>query len=196
MKSTGLLFALLTVAISLPAATINFAGGGALGASQTYGLVTATGYFSNGTTTLLYGKGSAGGTGSEDGLGLQRDPTHDNEIFVGTDFIQLDISGLSGIIKIAMSSTTRDKWAVFGSNSAGSLGGVSLASGGNDDGSFVTVANATSFHYLDVTAQKNNVLLQQLSYTATPEPGMTGLLGVVLIAGTALIRRRKLAATR
>lgn len=192
MKFAGLLIGLLTVAVSLSAATINFAGGGALGVSHTYGPVTATGYFSNGTTTALYGKGSPGGTGSEDGLGLTADPTHDNEIFApGTDFVQLDISALSGIIKIAMSSTGGDTWTIFGSNSAGILGGTNLASGGNDDNAFVTVLNATSYHYLDVTAHTNNVLLQQLSYTGAPEPGMMSLMGGGLVAVAALIRRRK-----
>ncbi len=191
MKITSILIGLLTAAVSLPAATITFGGGGALGVSHTYGPVTATGYLSNGTTTPLYGKGSVGGTGSEDGLGLQADPSHSNEIFAGTDFIQLDISGLTGSINIAMSSTGGDSWAVFGSNSAGVLGSANLAHGANDDGVFMSVANAATYHYLDVTAQKNNVLLQQLSYTSTPEPGMMGLVGTGLFAAAALIRRRK-----
>jgi hypothetical protein len=192
MKFAGFLIGILTVAVSLPAATINFAGGGNLGTSHTYGPVTATGYVSNGTTTALYGKGSAGATGSEDGLGLAADPTHDNEIFApGTDFVQLDISGLSGLIKIAMSSTGGDSWIVFGSNSAGVLGTTNLASGGNDDNTFVTVLNATNYHYLDVTAHTNNVLLQQLSYTGAPEPGAISLMGGGLVAVAALIRRRR-----
>ncbi len=192
MKFVGLLLGVLTLALSLPAATINFAGGGALGVSNTYGPVTATGYFSNSTTTPLFGKGSPNVVGSEDGLGLQRDPTGDDEIFApGSDFIQLDISALNGAIQIAMSSTTGDSWAVFGSNSAGILGTTKLASGNNDDSVFVTVANATSYHYLDVTAQTNNVLLEQLSYSGAPEPGMMGLVGGGLLLGAGLIRRKK-----
>lgn len=192
MKFVGFLLALLTLAVSLPAATINFAGGGALGVSNTYGPVTATGYLSNSTTTPLFGKGSPNVVGSDDGLGLQRDPTGDDEIFApGSDFIQLDISGLSGTIQIAMSSTGGDSWAVFGSNSAGILGTTSLASGNNDDSVFVTVANATHYHYLDITAQTNNVLLEQLSYSSAPEPGMMGLVGGGLLLGGALIRRRR-----
>jgi hypothetical protein len=192
MKFSGLLLALSLAAVTLPAATINFAGGHSLGSSHTYGLVTATGYISNGTTTTLYGKGTPGGTGSEDGLGLQRDPSGDDEIFAGNDFVQLDIAALSGPIKIALSSTAGDTWAIFGSNSAGILGSVKLASGGSDDDAFVNVLNAASYQYLDVTAQTNNVLLQQLSYSsAAPEPGMLGLVGGGLLSAAALIRRRR-----
>ena len=143
-------------------------------------------------TTSLYGKGTAGNAGSEDGLGLKRDPSHDNEIFApGSDFIQLDISGLSGLIQASMSSTGGDSWAIFGSNSAGILGGTKLASGGSDDNIFVSVANATNYRYLDVTAQTNNVLLQELSYSNAPEPGMAGLVGAGLAVGAALARRRR-----
>jgi hypothetical protein len=190
MKPTIFLMGLMAMAVSLSATTINFAGGGALGTSNTYGPVVATGYFTNLTLSNLFGKGTAGNTGSEDGLGLQRDPTGDDEIFPGNDFIQLDISSLSGIIQIAMASTGGDTWAIYGSNTLGVLGMTSLASGGSDDGVFVTVMNATSYHYLDVKAVTNNVLLQQLSYTArVPEPGTLGIVGLggVLIG---LLRRK------
>jgi len=68
---------------------------------------------------------------------------------------------------------------------------TSLASGGNDDNTFVTVLNAAGYHYLDVTAHTNNVLLQQLSYSGAPEPGAISLMGGGLVAVAALIRRRK-----
>lgn len=191
MKTATILGGLLALAVSLPAATINFAGGGNLGATHTFGLVIATGYLNNGTTTELFGKGTAGGTGNEDGLGLALDPTGANEIFApGNDFIQLDILALSGTIRIAMSSTGGDSWAIFGSNTAGVRGATNLASGNNDDGVFVTVTNATSYRYLDITAQTNNVLLQQLSYTGTPEPGTIGLIGLGGMA-LGLIRRKR-----
>lgn len=195
MKLAYVLMGLAAMAASLPASTINFAGGGLLGTSNTYGLVTATGYLSNGTTGLLFGKGTAGHTGSEDGLGLHADPTGDDEIFTGTDFIQLSISSLSGLIQVAMSSTTGpDHWAVFGSNTAGVLGtGPVLASGSADDGVLVTVTNATSYKYLDFTAQTNNVLLQQLSYASTissvPEPGTLGIVGLGAVV-IGLLRRK------
>jgi hypothetical protein len=112
---------------------------------------------------------------------MQADPTHDNEIFVGTDFIQLDISALSGSIQISMSSTGGDTWAVYGSNIGGTLGGTMLASGGSDDGTEVTVTNASSYKYLDVKALTNNVLIQDLKYggseTSVPEPGTLGIVG-------------------
>lgn len=195
MKLTTVLIG-LAMAASLPAGTILFGGGGSLGSSHTFGAVTATGYLSNGVTGTLFGKGSAG-TGSEDGLGLTADPTGDNEIYArlatgapANDFIQLDILGLSGPISISMGSTGGDTWAVFGSNTAGTLGTTMLASGGGDDGAEVAVTNATNWRYLDVRAVTNNVLLQDLVYTSSvPEPGTLGIVGLggVLIG---LLRRK------
>ena len=196
MKFTSVLIGLAAMAVSLPATTIYFGGGGgALGTNTaTDGLVTATGYLSNGVKGELYGKGAANGTGAEDGLGLVADPTKDGEIFVGTDFIQLDIQSLSGTIQVSMGSTGGDAWAVYGSNTAGTRGATSLATGGNDDGTEVTVANAKSYKYLDIVATQNNVLLQDLKYasaaTPTPEPGTLGIVGLggVLIG---LLRRKR-----
>ena len=99
MKITTVLIGLVAMAVSLPATTIYFGGGGSLGSSHVYGPVTAKGYLSNGNLGTLYGKGAVNGTGSEDGLGLTADPTGDNEIFPGTDFIQLSgVSLLTGPI--------------------------------------------------------------------------------------------------
>src|SRR5215470_11431703 len=70
---------------------------GMLGSTQTYTLagqtITASG-FCSGTCSHgadLFGKTGSGG---ESGLGLASDPNGNNEIFVGTDFIQLDVSAL------------------------------------------------------------------------------------------------------
>jgi hypothetical protein len=201
MRLTAVLTGLAAMAMSLPAGTINFSGGGSLGASNTYGLVTANAYLSNGTAGTLFGKGSAGGTGSEDGLGLTADPTGDDEIFAklrngnsASDFIQLDITKLSGTIQISMGSTGGDTWAVYGSNTLGAKGTTQLASGGSDDASEITVTNATSYMYLDVVALTNNVLIQDLHYTGSessvPEPGTLSMLGLggVLIG---LVRRKR-----
>ena len=96
-----------------------------------------------------------------------------------------------------MSSTGGDAWQVKGTNTAGSASGTILASSGADDGTFVALPTAGSYNYLDFFAklgpqsgEDSNVLLQQLSY-ATPEPGMTGLMGAGLAAVAALMRRRK-----
>jgi len=151
--------------------------------------VIATGFASSGGAQVdLFGKGLAS-IGTEDGLGLVND-TLDHEI-QGHSFIQLDISSLSGLIQIAMGSTGGgDRWAIFGSNSGGIKGITQLATGINDDSLLVTVTNATHFHFLDITAVNNNVLLQELSATAsTPEPGTFALLGLGAI-GLGLIRRK------
>ncbi len=115
---------------------------------------------------------------------------------MGTDFIQLNISNLSGAIQISMSSTGGgDTWAVYGNNAPGTLVGKSsaLATGHDDDGVEVTVSGAKSYTYLDIVATKNNVLLQDLVFSgsspATPEPGTFGIVGLggVLIG---LLRRK------
>jgi hypothetical protein len=49
MQLATVLMGLAAMAVSLPATTINFAGLGALGISQTFGATTANGYFSNST---------------------------------------------------------------------------------------------------------------------------------------------------
>ena len=191
MKLTTVAIGLFAMAVSLPAATILFGGGGNLGSSHTYGPVTATAYLSNGNTGTLFGKGTAS-TGNEDGLGLTADPTGDNEIFPGTDFIQLSgVSLLKGPISISMGSTGGDTWALYGTNTAGSLAGATLlAGGGNDDGVEVSVPNALNYLYLDVKAVTNNVLLQDLVYTSSvPEPSTLSIVGLggVLIG---LLRRK------
>lgn len=197
MKLTTVLIGLVAMSASLPASTILFGGLGSLTASQAFGPVTATGYTSNGVTGLLYSKGAAS-TGSEDGLGLKLDPTGDNEIYAklatgapASDFVQLSITGLSGPISISMGSTGGDTWAVYGTNTLGSLAGATqLATNGSDDGVEVSLLGATSYKYLDVVALTNNVLIQDLVYTSpVPEPGTLGIVGLggVLIG---LLRRK------
>ena len=197
MKLTTVLIGLVAMSASLPASTILFGGLGSLTASQTFGPVTATGYTSNGVTGLLYSKGAAG-TGSEDGLGLQLDPTGDDEIYANLatgapahDFIQLTIIGLNGPISISLGSTGGDTWAVYGTNTLGSLvGATQLATNGSDDGVEVSLPAATTYKYLDTVALTNNVLIQDLVYTSSvPEPGTLGIVGLggVLIG---LLRRK------
>src|ERR1700682_4750850 len=54
-------------------------------------LITASGFTANGTPGDLYGKNLGG---NEVGLGLTADPTGDHEIYVGTDFIQLNLANV------------------------------------------------------------------------------------------------------
>jgi hypothetical protein len=188
MKFTCIAASVLALSGSLGASTLFFGGGGNLGVTSTLFTngtisVTATGFSSNNVQVGLFGKGAAI-AGSEDGLGLVNNTA--DEILVGTNFIQLDVSGLTGL-QIAMSSTGGDSWAIFGSNTAGVKGGTQLASGGGDDSQLFAISNA--FHFLDIAAVSNNVLLERLvADSGTPEPGTFGLLGLGAI-GLGLIRR-------
>ena len=141
------------------------------------------------------------GGGDENGMGLTNDPTHDNEITVGS-FIQITIpSSLVGTpITIVMGSTTGgavgstagDEWKIFENTAAGTLaGGTSEGTGfGEGTSNSLTFTPGAGDLYIDVTALEGNVLLSSISFTApstTPEPGGlallgTGILGLVGVA--------------
>ena len=145
--------------------TISFATPtGDQGTSHTYSGITATAYGPG--TQHLYGKN---GSGDEKGLGLTSDQSGDHEITVG-QFIQLDVTSLQGltISFIMNSSTGSDAWKVFESSSAFATSGSSTVTGTNE--SSHSIAIASGMKYLDFTATSGNVLLNSISYTATPEP--------------------------
>lgn len=160
------------------AVSINFnSATGNIGNSHTYtsgGLsVTATGYASTGTQTPLYGKNAGG---DENGLGLNG--YTDSEINVGTDFIQLDVQALFGLVSggtfFMGSSTNGEMWAVYGSNTAGTVG--SLLTSGSNEASHGLPAFGT-YKYYDFVATNGNVLLGGLSLTrAVPEPATWALM--------------------
>lgn len=79
-----------------------------------------------------------------------------------------------------MGSTSGDTWAVYGTNTLGSLAGATqLATNGSDDGVEVSLPGATGYKYSDVVALTNNVLIQDLVYTSSvPEPGTLGIVGL------------------
>jgi len=143
--------------------------------------------------------------GDEDGVGLTNDPTIENEITPGS-FIQLSLANINFALNSvnmsfqADSATTGDTWQVFGSNTAGGLGGTLLAScvasggAGNACELVTTINGAGNFKFLDVTAAAGNVLLSELNTTAVPGPIVgAGLPGLVAACGglLALARRRR-----
>jgi len=173
---------------------------GDLGATHTYngvpsGSINATAYgalSATGAPPHLFGK--AGG-GDENGVGLTTDPSGDHEI-TSNDFIQLDLTGITGPVTITMGSTTSpEAYTVFGSGSgtdttiANVLKTCTAGTPNTCENSFTIT---TTLRYLDFTATNGNVLLGSLSYntSSVPEPGTFGIvgLGAVLIG---LLRRKR-----
>jgi hypothetical protein len=181
----GLFFLTCSVVPSF-GTTISFATpAGDQGTSQTYSGITATSYGGSGSNDL-FGKNNSG---DEKGLGLTSDPTHDDEITIGR-YIQLDVSSLEGltISFIMNSSTGSDAWKVFESNSQFATSGSSTVTGSDENSHSITIGS--NMKYLDFTATGGNVLLNSISYTATPEPLSLALTGSGLL-GLVLLRRRK-----
>ena len=187
------------------AVSINFnSATGNIGNSHTYTSggysVTATGYASNGNQTALFGKNNGG---DENGLGLNG--YTDNEINgPGTDFIQLDVSailaGATGATFFMGSTTNNEWWAVFGTNTAGTLpGGSALITGSNENSH--NLPGWGSYKYYDFVAlgTKNvdnqfnagNVLLGGIALTpAVPEPATWAMM-LLGFAGIGAAMRRK-----
>jgi hypothetical protein len=169
--------------------------------------IIAYGFSSPGTTheVSLYSKNDGG---NEVGLGLDfsgGDSTH--EIFSGTDFIQLNVSALSGIVSSftftmeSVQSTSNDAWEVLGSNTLGVEGSNVLASGTDEGVAHTLTGNpvgAGTYSYLTFVATHGDVLLGTVSAvtsttnTNAPEPATMVLMGLGLAAlGTLRRVRRK-----
>lgn len=154
----------------------------------------------------LFGKKSGS---DETGLGLTGDPTGDHEIFArksgAQDFIQLDLLGLitAGFtdVKFQMgSSEGGDQWQVTACSTAGVSGsGPCAANASTLIGTHGTLnlapmnLSATN-HYLDISATKGNVLVEELQAVdppSVPEPSSDALLlvGILGIASVSLAKR-------
>ena len=187
--------ALMAATSSQAAVQINFnSPSGPRGTSQTYTngsySVTAYGYTSfnfttnSGTAGNLFDKNAGG---DENGVGLQSDPTGDNEIwYAGNNFqtiptIILDVSSLLGVASAAqfeMGSTTANEQWILGGYNGSSWVQLLL---GTSEGSFVNLPGwGTYTKYAFVSGgtvsgesrTSGNVLLTALSLTpSVPEPG-------------------------
>ena len=162
------------------------------GVSNSYGGIVATAYgalAATGAPPHLWGKNDGS---DENGVGLTTDPSGEHEITSG-DFIQLDLTGITGPVTITMGSTTSpDAYEIFGSSTATNttianvLDTCNSASTSCENSFTIT----PTLRYLDFTATDGNVLLSSISYTqSTPEPGTLGIVGLggVLIG---LLRRK------
>ena len=153
----------------------------------------------------LFGK-SAGL--NEQGVGLAGDPSGQHEIFAVAgapqDYIQLDLgaliaAGFTNIMFEIGSTQGTENWQVTACATAGTEGsGPCAANGSTLTGTAQTFQLApgnlsATNHFLDISANNGNVLLEQIAATApTPEPSSLGLLlaGMLGLAGMSFLRRR------
>jgi hypothetical protein len=123
---------------------------------------------SGSANTALFLKNTGG---DELGLGLVDDPTGEHELS-GTNIIQINFTaartaGVTGFDFMMDSSTPPDAWAVFGSNSATTLG-TSVATGTDELVHTLTGVNG-AFAFYNFEATAGNVLVASVS-GAVPEP--------------------------
>lgn len=177
-----------------------------LGTTETYtvsGLSIVASGFSWGTHPApidLWGKH---GGGDENGLGLANDPTGDYEIHYHSGFVQLDVSGLFG--KVLAGSTTfgtnsttgGEAWAVYGTNTAGSLVGATQVVTGSSEVTNQLLPNLGTYKYYDFvetsTLGGKNFLITKLTTvtTAAPEPASWMMMIVGFGGLGAILRRRR-----
>ena len=163
--------------------------------SHTYEL-DITGFSSNGHENDLYFKNSACCAGTEVGLGLNS--TTDNEVNLGTQFLQLNVAklfaaGATSLIIGGNSTTAGESWGIFYSNIDGTRGST-LAASGSSGGTFTTVSTGSST-YLDFASLNTNGGGDVLATsTPVPEPTTLWLLGSGFLGLGGMYRRKRLVA--
>jgi len=155
--------------------------------------------FAGTTPEDLYGKNTGAG---EQGLGLNNDPSGDHEVTPGS-FIQLNLSQLSAppLLSLSLSlqtgsTTSPDEWAVYGTNTPGTLAGATLIDTGVNDNLISSLPGSIlgTYTYLDFTALSGNVLLAEIDDTfnvpsSVPEPAGLAIFAAGL-GGLFFFRRR------
>ena len=170
-------------------ATISFAGGGNLGHSHTYGSVTAYAFSGSGGSKDLYGKGTSGSFGSEDGLGISGEL--DNEI-AGTTFVQLDLTNITNPFSLSIGSTQKvEGFELCFSGTLGTEGSACTSYPDPGADPFSTPFLTKGARYVSIEALgEGNVLVSGLTTAPIPEPSSLLLLGTGIVGAAGLIRRK------
>ena len=196
-KFTTMIMALAAMgalATQANAVTFDFQSSGSnlnLGTTETFTVggisLTASGFLTNGTPTILYAKNLGA---SETGLGTTADPSGQNEIFTG-DFIQLTLPTTppTNFQMVLLASVQFGESAkVYFNTAPGTLtGAILIDTITNADGS-VTIPAIYQTGFIDITAGAANILLESAT-VSTPDSGSAvALLGIAL-AGIEGVRR-------
>jgi hypothetical protein len=147
---------------------------------------------------LFYKNEAVIGGATESGLGLTNTPH--NELQASLNFIQFDFTSalaagmFNGQLSVG-SIQTGESFAIFGSNTLGTLGTqVSGIFGSSSDDQFVAIPNFGQFNYYSVLAMSDDVLPVAVRADLRPVPEMNALLpiaGLVVLLASASIRRKR-----
>lgn len=159
--------------------------------------ITASGFYNNNSSRILYDKFTTSVTNDESGLGFTDDAFANHEIDTN-GFIVLDLSnsfftGKSLSINItSLQAGESFQWYDGSSiNGASSHEGLSLVSSGLTT-SPLTFTGGGVHSFIAIEATSHNVLLNSLTAAAVPEPRFYGLLlaGLMGLAGIVYRKRR------
>ena len=151
--------------------------------------ITAAGFSSSNFTTPNVNLFDKTGSLDKSGLGLINDPAPtEDEITVGS-YVRIAMpTGVTNVSFEMDSSTSPDAWAVYGSSSANpSSLGTALATGTSEE-TLVTLPTEAFYFF---TATGGNVLIRDISMSATPLPATLPLFAGGLGLVGFLAKRRK-----
>jgi hypothetical protein len=156
--------------------------------------LTASGFSSaavlgSAPTVDLVGKWGGAAEGTENGLGLVDDPSHQNEI-THPNLIQIVFTGSAAASNnrlFTMGSTTgSESWIIYETNTAGTLAGAtSIIGTTSGEGNEISVGKF-NYYYVGSNTEGGNVLLSEVE-AAVPEPStwammILGFMGVGFMA--------------